>query len=32
VAQAKALVADPSYPSDEALNKLSGLLAKHINS
>jgi hypothetical protein len=32
VAQAKALVSDPNYPSDEALNRMSGLLAQHINS
>ena len=32
VAQASALVADPGYPSDEALNRLAGLLARHINS
>jgi hypothetical protein len=32
VAQAKALVNDPNYPSDEALNRMSGLLAQHINS
>ena len=30
VAQAKALVADPSYPSDDVLNRMSYLLAKHI--
>ena len=32
IAQASALVADPGYPSDEALNRLAGLLARHINS
>jgi len=32
VAQANALVADASYPSDELLNRVAGLLAKHINS
>jgi hypothetical protein len=31
VAQASALVADASYPSDEVLNRMAGLLAKHIN-
>jgi hypothetical protein len=32
VAQAKALAADPAYPSDQVLSKVSGLLAKHISS
>jgi len=32
VAQASALVADPSYPSDDVLDRLAGLLAQHINS
>jgi len=31
VAQASALVADPSYPSDDVLNRMAGLLAQHIN-
>jgi hypothetical protein len=31
VAQASALVADSSYPSDETLNRMAGLLAKHLN-
>jgi len=31
VAQASALVADASYPSDEVLNRMAGLLAKNIN-
>jgi hypothetical protein len=31
VAQASALVSDPTYPSDETLNRLAGLLAKNIN-
>lgn len=31
VAQAKALVADPNYPSNEALSRMSDLLAQHIN-
>jgi hypothetical protein len=30
VARANALVSDPSYPSDESLNKIAGILAKHI--
>lgn len=30
VAQAGALVADPSYPSDEVLNRMAGLLAQHL--
>ena len=30
VAQASALVADPNYPSDDVLDRLAGLLAKHI--
>ena len=32
VAQAKSLVADPSYPSDQALSRMSDLLAKHLSS
>ena len=31
VAQAKALVADPSYPSEDVLSRMSDLLARHIN-
>ena len=31
VAQASALVADSSYPSDEVLNRMAGLLARHLN-
>ena len=31
VAQASALVADPSYPSDEVLDRMAGLLAQHID-
>jgi len=31
VAQASALVADPSYPSDEVLSRMAGLLARHLN-
>jgi hypothetical protein len=31
VAQASALVADASYPSDEVLNRVAGLLAEHIS-
>ncbi len=31
VAAASALVADPSYPSDDDLDRLAGLLARHIN-
>ena len=31
VAQASALVADPSYPSDDVLDRLAGLLAQHLN-
>jgi hypothetical protein len=31
VAQASALVADPSYPSADVLDRLAGLLAQHIN-
>lgn len=31
VAQASALVADPSYPSDDDLDRLAGLLAQHLN-
>jgi archaellum component FlaG (FlaF/FlaG flagellin family) len=31
VAQASALIADPNYPSDETLNRMAGLLAKHLN-
>jgi hypothetical protein len=31
VAQAKALVSDPNYPSDKALSRMSDLLAQHIN-
>ena len=30
VAQASALVADASYPSDETLSRMAGLLAQHI--
>ena len=32
VARAKELVNDPSYPSDSMLDKVSGLLADHIQS
>ena len=32
VAQASALVADASYPSDDVLNRMADLLAQHINS
>jgi hypothetical protein len=31
VAQAAALVADPSYPSDEKLNRIADLFAQHLN-
>lgn len=31
IAQATALVADPGYPSDEALDRMADLLAEHIN-
>jgi hypothetical protein len=31
VARASALVADENYPSDELLNKVAGVLARHIN-
>jgi hypothetical protein len=31
VAQATALAADASYPSDDVLNRMAGLLAQHIN-
>jgi hypothetical protein len=31
VSRASALVADASYPSDEMLNKVAGVLAGHIN-
>ncbi|HEY5296827.1 MAG TPA: hypothetical protein VIK59_02780 [Verrucomicrobiae bacterium] len=31
VARANALVANESYPSDELLNKVAGVLAGHIN-
>lgn len=30
VARASALVADASYPSDETLNRMAGLLATHL--
>ena len=30
VARANALVSDPNYPSDDLLNKVAGVLAKHI--
>ena len=30
VARAKSLLADPSYPSDSALEKVAGVLANHI--
>jgi hypothetical protein len=30
VEKAKALAADPNFPSDEQLGKLAGLLAKHL--
>lgn len=32
VSQASALVADESYPPDETLDRVAGLLAKHLNS
>lgn len=31
VAQASNLIADPSYPSDEVLNRMADLLARNIN-
>jgi hypothetical protein len=30
VAQAKALVSDPNYPSDDVLSRMSDLLASHL--
>ena len=30
VAQAKALIADPNYPSDDVLSRMSDLLATHL--
>ena len=30
VARASALVSDPSYPSDDLLNKVAGVIAQHI--
>jgi hypothetical protein len=32
VARAKALIADPNYPSEQQMGKIANLLAKHLSS